>query len=125
MQKMRIFKANIIMERTGCSLLLLAVMVLIVLIILPFQATSQQMKAQDLIAAWKASDSSQTTKAELTYADLKHHANKQTFNLLMSELHRYTKAHADFRIDARVCMYGLLGLTRSFQRIAVINWRLS
>jgi len=69
----------------------------------------QQLTTKELIELWKAKDTSQTTKAEYSYADLKHHKDYQLFNQRLFELYTYLSRHENDRLLIRTWIYEVLG----------------
>lgn len=72
-------------------------------------APAQTLSTAKLIKCWNAKDTSQTTKAEATYADLKLHINMQAYSQRVKELNDYLSQHLNKRLEVRVIMYRILG----------------
>ena len=70
---------------------------------------TQTLSTQQLLSAWKASDTSQTTKAELTYADLKNNADTAAYRKRIIALDAYLREHPNGRLQIRTWMYEILG----------------
>ncbi len=70
---------------------------------------AQTLSVDQLIRAWKAGDTSQTTLAEATYADLKAHITGQAFTSRIAALNRYLDEHPSTRLKVRILMYRILG----------------
>lgn len=62
-----------------------------------------------LIAAWSASDTSQTHKAEISYKALTVKGAESIYNQNLSDLYKYIKQHPDPRLNARIYIYDVLG----------------
>ncbi|SEA63509.1 hypothetical protein SAMN05192529_13610 [Arachidicoccus rhizosphaerae] len=70
---------------------------------------SQQLTTRELIRLWNTSDTSQTTKAEYSYADLKYHKDPKVFRQRLLELYNYLSRHQNDRILIRTWIYEVLG----------------
>lgn len=81
---------------------------LIALIITTF-LYGQRLTTQQLIQNWQFADTSQTTKAEQTYADLKLFKDITIFRSRLFDLYSFLKHHNDQRIMIRTWMYEVLG----------------
>jgi len=69
----------------------------------------QKISSKELLQLWNTSDTSQTTKAEMTYADLKYNRNLKAFNATLVDLYTYLSHHPDQRLLIRTWMYEILG----------------
>ena len=78
-------------------------------LLLSLMSFGQKLTTKQLIQFWSASDTSQTTKAEITYADLKHNKDLKTFNRRLFELYTYLSHHANNRLLIRTWIYEVLG----------------
>lgn len=88
----------------------LPLLVIYILWFLPSGA--QTLPVTKLIKAWKTDDTSQTTRAEATFTDLKLYGNPQAFGLTMEKLKEYLKKHSSPRLEIRIIMYRILGKQR-------------
>ncbi|ANI89346.1 hypothetical protein A9P82_08595 [Arachidicoccus ginsenosidimutans] len=86
-----------------------AILFLITICISPFSLKAQHLPTDALIEAWNASDTSQTTKAEATYADLKAYAKPSAFRQRTLELDNYLQNHYSPRLAVRIIIYKILG----------------
>ncbi|MGH2644971.1 MAG: hypothetical protein ACRDE2_13540, partial [Chitinophagaceae bacterium] len=82
---------------------------LIICVLSFFSCYSQTLTVSQLIKAWNADDTSQTTKAEATYMDLKQHINFKAFTATTERLTEYLKKHSSRRLEIRTIMYRILG----------------
>lgn len=82
---------------------------LLICILISSVSYGQHLSTRQLIKLWQAADSSQTTKAERSYADLKIHKNHKRFNERLLELYTYLKHHDNQRLLIRTWMYEILG----------------
>lgn len=69
------------------------------------QAQAQTLSSDQLIRIWSVSDTSQTTRAEATFDDLKAHLNKDSLEQRIGEISTYLDHHPDRRLQARLSMY--------------------
>lgn len=70
---------------------------------------AQTLSVDQLIRAWKVGDTSQTTQAEATYADLKADIASRAFTSRIASLNRYLDKHPSTRLKVRILMYRILG----------------
>ena len=72
-------------------------------------ATAQQLSIEPLLKAWRVSDTSQTHRAEETYARLKTDRNYAKYQQEVREIEKYLTRHPDDRLAVRLAMYKTLG----------------
>ncbi|MDE1192971.1 MAG: LuxR C-terminal-related transcriptional regulator [Arachidicoccus sp.] len=70
---------------------------------------AQHLTTKELIKAWKASDTSQTTKAEATYYDLRVNKNLPAYTQRLKELEDYLQDNPNKRLQIRTDIYTILG----------------
>ena len=81
---------------------------LLCLLLFPKIDYAQHLTTDQLIKAWSYSDTSQTTRAELTYADLKKNIQKDILGQRVQSLNNYLEKHPDQRLKVRLLMYEIL-----------------
>ena len=69
----------------------------------------QQLSTKELMRLWSTSDTSQTTKAEYSYADLKYHSDPTVFRQRLFELYTFLSRHHNDRLLIRTWIYEVLG----------------
>ena len=69
----------------------------------------QKLSTEQLIDLWKQSDTSQTTKAEISYADLKVNKDFKVYKERLFELYSYLSKHNKPRLLIRTWIYEALG----------------
>ncbi len=78
-------------------------------IVVSFHTNAQLLTTDELISAWKAGDTSQTIKAEVTYNDIKKNIRPSVLEERINDLHAYLDGHPNSRLEVRVVMYEVLG----------------
>jgi len=71
----------------------------------PFFAVAQTLSVKQLLQAWKISDTSQTRRAEETYADLRQNYDTIALVSRVEALEKYLKKNPDRRLGARIMLY--------------------
>ncbi|PZP44354.1 MAG: hypothetical protein DI598_14630 [Pseudopedobacter saltans] len=69
---------------------------------------AQLLTSKELIEAWDVDDTSQTTKAEITFNDLYRNGKLPIFNTRVKEIKIYLNDHYSTRLEVRFLMYQVL-----------------